>query len=222
MSEGDWPSGIDAPTLLRWLRASPAASERKLRLFACACWRRIRREGLWARLHRVVETAERYADGLAGTKELLDAKSVAWGIAHPVLRLVTPMGVSRPHISDVFLAAYAAEETPAVLAQHVEEAAAWEGLREVAPAVLRDLFGPRPFRPPPGAPSPDGTVERLARAAYEERLLPSGQLDRTRLAVLADALEEAGCTDADLLGHLRGEGAHVRGCWALDLLLAKE
>ena len=42
-----------------------------------------------------------------------------------------------------------------------------------------------------------------------------------RLAVLSDALEEAGCTDADFLFHLRSEGPHVRGCWALDLLLGK-
>jgi hypothetical protein len=39
---------------------------------------------------------------------------------------------------------------------------------------------------------------------------------------LADALEDAGCTDADILSHLRSPGPHVRGCWALDLLLGKE
>jgi hypothetical protein len=38
--------------------------------------------------------------------------------------------------------------------------------------------------------------------------------------VLADALEEAGCTDRTLLEHCRG-GLHVRGCWAVDLLLGK-
>jgi hypothetical protein len=43
-----------------------------------------------------------------------------------------------------------------------------------------------------------------------------------RLPVLADALEEAGCTDADILSHLRGPGPHVRGCWVVDLLLGKE
>jgi hypothetical protein len=42
------------------------------------------------------------------------------------------------------------------------------------------------------------------------------------LAVLADALEEAGCADAGLLGHLRSRGPHVRGCWALDLILGRE
>jgi hypothetical protein len=66
------------------------------------------------------------------------------------------------------------------------------------------------------------TVADLAAAAYEERSLPSGQLDPARLAVLADALEEAGCTNAEILGHLRSAGPHVRGCWCVDLVLAKE
>ena len=42
-----------------------------------------------------------------------------------------------------------------------------------------------------------------------------------RLAVLSDALEEAGCAEARLLDHLRGPSPHVRGCWAVDLLLGK-
>jgi hypothetical protein len=50
----------------------------------------------------------------------------------------------------------------------------------------------------------------------------AGRLDPTRLAVLADALEEAGCADAELLGHLRGPGLHVRGCWAVDSLLGRQ
>ena len=58
----------------------------------------------------------------------------------------------------------------------------------------------------------------LAQAAYEERHSSSGELDMGRLTILADALEEAGCTNADLLGHLRGPGPHVRGCFAVDLL----
>jgi hypothetical protein len=49
---------------------------------------------------------------------------------------------------------------------------------------------------------------------YEERAFD-------RLPILADALEEAGCAEADLLAHLRGPAPHVRGCWALDLLLGK-
>jgi hypothetical protein len=57
-------------------------------------------------------------------------------------------------------------------------------------------------------------VAKLAQAIYEER-------DLQRLAVLADALEDAGCDSAEVLGHLRSEGPHVRGCWALDLVLGK-
>ena len=49
----------------------------------------------------------------------------------------------------------------------------------------------------------------------------TGTLDDARLAVLADAVEEAGCPEEELLAHLRSPGAHVRGCWAVDLLLSR-
>ena len=65
------------------------------------------------------------------------------------------------------------------------------------------------------------TILSLAQAAYDQRRLPSGELDPARLAILSDALEEAGCADANLLSHLRSPGPHVRGCWALDLLLGR-
>jgi hypothetical protein len=92
--------------------------------------------------------------------------------------------------------------------------------------VLRDIVG-HPFRPalaidPACLAWNGGTVRTLAGEAYENRSLPSGHLDPTRLALLSDALEDAGCTDADLLAHLRSPGPHVRGCWALDLVLGKE
>ncbi len=87
--------------------------------------------------------------------------------------------------------------------------------------AAREVFG-NPFRPVAFSPAWLTTqVVALARAAYDHRGLPSGRLDPARLAVLADALEEASCADGDLLGHLRGPGPHIRGCWALDLLLGK-
>jgi hypothetical protein len=70
--------------------------------------------------------------------------------------------------------------------------------------------------------SGSGIILRLAQAAYECRQLPVGTLDNARLAVLADALEEAGCACPQVLGHLRGQGPHIRGCFALDLLLSKD
>jgi hypothetical protein len=91
--------------------------------------------------------------------------------------------------------------------------------------LLHDLFG-NPFRPAALDPSwltwHSGTIPQLAQAIYEDRHLPDGHLDPHRLAVLADALEDAGCSDQDILGHLRGPGPHTRGCWAVDLLLGKE
>lgn len=43
--------------------------------------------------------------------------------------------------------------------------------------------------------------------------------DYSRMPMLADALEEAGCTDSNVVGHLRTGRGHVRGCWVLDGLL---
>jgi hypothetical protein len=88
--------------------------------------------------------------------------------------------------------------------------------------LLRDIDG-NPFRTVTVDPSLlTPTVLNLARAAYDDRLLPGGELDNARLAVLADALEEAGCSDGEVLGHLRGPGPHVRGCWVVDLISGRE
>jgi hypothetical protein len=95
----------------------------------------------------------------------------------------------------------------------------WPG-RWLSDCVFGDLFSEVRIEPAWLAAN-DGVAPRLAQAAYDERLLPSGHLEPARLAVLADALEDAGCNDVQLLGHLRGPGPHVRGCWATDLLLAK-
>ena len=81
--------------------------------------------------------------------------------------------------------------------------------------LFRDIFG-NPFRPVTAAPrwlTP--TAVALARSIYESRTFD-------RMPILADALEDAWCDDADLLAHCRGDGPHVRGCWAVDLVLGKE
>src|SRR5205807_9968252 len=80
--------------------------------------------------------------------------------------------------------------------------------------LLRCVIG-NPFRPASVAPAwRTPSVMALACAAYEDRRFED-------LPLLADALEEAGCTDAAILAHCRGPGPHVRGCWALDLILSK-
>jgi hypothetical protein len=98
--------------------------------------------------------------------------------------------------------------------------AAWSH-RQLQTGFLRDIFG-NPFQPVPfnlAWRTPD--IVSLAHAAYDERILPSGELDHQRLAVLADALLDAGCTSVDVLDHLRGPGPHVRGCWLVDAILDK-
>jgi hypothetical protein len=83
--------------------------------------------------------------------------------------------------------------------------------------LLRCIFG-NPFRPSCIDPAclawHDGTVRRIAEAIYDDHAF--GQLP-----ILADALEEAGCTEADVLNHCRQPGEHARGCWVVDLLLGK-
>ena len=80
--------------------------------------------------------------------------------------------------------------------------------------LLRCVLGYH-FRPMPVDPrwltSP---VLILAQQMYDAR-------DFAPLPILADALEEAGCDDADVLAHCRGSGPHVRGCWVVDLILGK-
>jgi hypothetical protein len=96
------------------------------------------------------------------------------------------------------------------------------GLRSGQATILRDIFG-NPFRP--ATLSPDwrtSTVSSLAQSIYDDRVMPSGLFDNQRLAVLADALEDAGCDKSEILGHLRSGGDHVRGCWVVDLVLGKE
>jgi hypothetical protein len=89
-------------------------------------------------------------------------------------------------------------------------------------SFLRDLFGTF-FAPHHLSPAwLISEICPLAQGAYNVRLLPSGHLDPTRLAILADALEEAGCSEQTILAHLRSPGPHVRGCWVVDLILTKE
>jgi hypothetical protein len=84
--------------------------------------------------------------------------------------------------------------------------------------VIRDIFG-NPFQPSPKISERvlawgDGVVPALARGIYEDRAFD-------RLPILADALQDAGCDNEAILAHLHSPGPHVRGCWAVDLILGK-
>jgi len=227
MTEQEWLACTDPREMLEALRASGKASDRKLRLFACACCRLVWGSLIDQRSRGAVEVAERFADGLAGPGEMDAARPAAEaafaGAEAFYQETVTTYGhydrEDECEAAEVAIASVARPVWPAVHALR-----GWVSfLRERKPRLLRDIFGPIPFRlvsTSPGWQTPQ--VVALAQAAYDERELPAGTLDTTWLAVLADALEEAGCVQADILGHLRGPGPHVRGCWAVDLLLGKE
>jgi len=99
----------------------------------------------------------------------------------------------------------------------------WPGVKtelagEELPASWRplfdDIFGDA-FRPVTfEAMWRTDTVVSLAGQMYESR-------DFSAMPILANALQDAGCDNEDVLGHCRGPGPHVRGCWVVDLLLGK-
>jgi hypothetical protein len=95
----------------------------------------------------------------------------------------------------------------------------WARERRQQADFLRDIFGPCPNRPVAIDPGwltwNDATVVKLAQAIYSDRAFE-------QMPILADALEEAGCTNEDMLKHCRSDGEHVRGCWVVDRILGKE
>ena len=220
MTEAEW-LGRDKPAnMLTFLREEMAGREdarRKIRLWAAACCRQVWHRFTKPKSRKLVEASERYADGEADFRDLKaawDANGYAVGPEAKGVRLAR--SASHRDIWQGALESWAALKAPAVPG-NPEPA-----LGERAQAGLfREVFG-NPFRRVVIAPAWRApTVAALARGAYDERRLPSGELGLDRLAVLADALEEAACDQADLLNHLRGLGPHVRGCWALDLLLCR-
>jgi hypothetical protein len=192
------------------------ASDRQLRLFACAYCRAVR-DGLHLLPGTAVAVAERYADGLAGDDDLASERKGA-PFPNEYAEWVVGTSAYDGAWQGVYWLANARDlmkSDPDAIRHFPIPVDTIVG-RSVL--LLRDIFGPQPFRRISIAPKVlawnDGAVGRIADGIYQDRtfeLLPK----------LADALEDAGCSDAELLGHLRSPGPHVRGCWAVDLVLGK-
>jgi hypothetical protein len=233
MTEHEWQTSDDAKRMLYLLSGEELHEDghilplcgkrlvfrpltrRKSMLFACACCRLIWPLLVDDRSRNAVIVAEHFADGEASDEELQQADSLA---RNAWLDLAS---------SDLSSAAYLAWGRQA---HH----AVRDGPRLIPTTtlanLLRDVVG-NPFRPlPPRSRKragnwgkqleswvawSAGTIPALAHTIYDDchfDLLP----------VLADALEEAGCLDPDILAHCHQLGQHVRGCWVVDLLLGKE
>src|SRR5262245_51823682 len=212
-----WPTTNDLAWLLRAAGRRP--SPREWRLLCCACFRALYGDRVKdARTAAAVAAAERYAEGEATKQELTAARRQARRAGEPspfVKRATWWTTYGRPRAA---LARLIRAEYPAAWVTRWDQVpprprgplSASEEARLCA--LVRDVFT-NPFRPEPALPR-GGEIDRLARAAYDE---PAAD----RLAVLADALEDAGCSDLAVLSHCRADAVHVRGCWVLDLLLGK-
>ena len=201
MDETTWLNCNDPDPMLEYLRSK--ASDRQLRLFACACARAI-----WdlledERARQAVEAGERYADGLTTEKELAVAEKRAWEAVD-----ACPSEANYSARLTVEISTYDAAVDGA-------RAASLEGGQlKTQCGLLREIFG-NPFHPVTPDPS-WGTPEviALARVIYEERAFG-------RMRELADALQKARCPDPDILAHCGQESDHVRGCWVVDLILGE-
>jgi hypothetical protein len=212
VTEEQWLRAGDLQSMTTYLRRDCHA--RKLRLFACACCRTAwdlltDRRARWA-----VEVAERLSDGEEddeGRRMARYGAQIARGEA-PNSRAVRA----------AIRAAYEATNPDAGIAASYScgylAPGGGEGedvQQNIYRCLLRDIFG-NPFRPVTLDPRwQTETVVALATGIYAERAFD-------RMPILADALEEAGCDNRDVLDHCRGNGPHVRGCWVVDLLLGKE
>jgi hypothetical protein len=228
MTEQEWLHEQRWPQKMAWaLRntsfARTKTGKRKLRLFACACCRLVWELLSDTRLQQAVEVAERFAEAQAGKQELATVHARAQKVRKGMM---PPDAADARAICAVNMAASAAH--PQAISAALETTAHQPPLAGYSPEgkqgeqllcdLLRCVVG-NPFRPlSPKRAWLTPTVTGLARAAYDERQLPSGELDLHRLAVLADALEEAG-TPGELVAHLRGPGPHCRGCHVVDLCL---
>jgi hypothetical protein len=209
MTEAEWMVSNDWPAMLRALPSIDGS--RKLRLW-CVAWARLILSGAESRdpfseagkksiasYTREVDAAEAFADGQLTRRELHSAKASSGG-PHNIFHFAS--GLSR----------LAPERITPLLRQWVHEFPVPSD-KQLA-ALIRDIFG-NPLRPFTFDSSwLTSTVLTLAQQMYNTR-------DFSALPILADAVQDAGCENEDILNHCRQPGDHVRGCWCMDLLLGK-
>jgi hypothetical protein len=235
MTEEEWLACTDPTPMLDFLRGK--VSDRKLRLFACACCRRVWHLLTDERSRCLVKTVEQFADGLATIFDVSNASDI-----HE--NAVSTYDFKAPWFAAMYATSPShCQQSASETAQAAGCATWWESIPQDDPIIgvldssgrdteaegqcllLREIFG-NPFRFSPPLPHTvltwnDAIVPRIAQGIYDDRRMPEGTLDTARLAILHDALLDAGSADEDLLTHLRSAGPHVRGCWAVDLITAK-
>jgi hypothetical protein len=216
-------------------------SERRLRLIACAIWRFARDEYGEDISDESIAAAERYSEGKSLDPALLvqrTGREAAFAALHHARTRTETIRRQQlaTTLNDRLMPAlqrasdFAARGGPAAVkracktvARHYRESDEKETRRLAAQDrsalcdILRDILG-NPYRLVSIKPDWLDANRRLARAIAED-IDETGQFDD--LPVLADALEEGGCTDERILSHAR-QPRHYRGCWLIDSILSKE
>jgi len=222
MTEAEWLECGDPDETL--FQLANRVNDRKLRCFVSACCRRIWYLFTNKVARKAVEALEQYADGLTTREELERCHKAVNALYEGALKgrykfrtslnvfaVATFASIGEFDFKDVL-------EVAAQTRYAVMDGGDVEVERAAQAALLRDICA-NPYRSLPKLEGrwliwTSGTIGKLACAIYDERAFD-------QLPILADALEEAGCTNADILNHCRQPGEHVRGCWVIDLLLGK-
>jgi hypothetical protein len=220
MTEAEWKTCTNPTAMLEFLRTKGESPDRKLPLLVRQCSTILREhthssggQGLGHLLSSFYDCLDRLLDAeLDLGLTVVAIPEPDWTI--PENRWSSVIG----RIEEVIAFSHPAGQGGQEMACQAD------GLRGAFSNFVRDIFHPFPSHPmsPQWLAWNDGCVRKIAQAVYEDRILPDGTLDNSLLAVLADALEEAGCIDTQILGHLRGPGPHIRGCFVVDAILGKE
>jgi hypothetical protein len=234
MMEAEWLACTDPQEMLEFLGVK--ASDRKVRLFSVGCCRRVWHFIGEPDCRRAVELAEQFAEGNATAEDLVAACDEAYfagvsvrgtAYAEEAAYAAYQAATAKPDLSAIMrasanAAAYfagfqknLAVGPPADVAEYQE---VMQSEKLVHVRLVHCIFG-NPFRTVTNNPEwlswNDGTIPKLAHSIYEERAFE-------RLPILADALEEAGCDDPEILAHCRQPGVHARGCWLVDFLMGND
>jgi len=230
MTESEWLTSTRLKSLTDYLLREKVVSQRKLRLYAIACCRRVEHLFSHPEVRKALDAAERFAEGAIKPGTLNTWRKRVWEArgadfqptASAANRAAEAVVLACQTTSGYLQAAPMANEALAFAADAEKDTPAWkaahEQTRQTIFALLRDVVG-NPFRPlptfdPAWLIANGGLPGRIATGIYEERRFDE-------LPILADVLDDAGCTATALQDHLRAPGPHDRGCWALDVILGK-
>jgi hypothetical protein len=194
------------------------ASDRKLRLFAVACCRINEHLLPNNNLRDSIGVIEDYADGLANNKDLQKVYTYADRLTSSLKDFLAVFSTRSVAVAASMTSnfAFQARELSDMLYSQTkpwQHPTAWD----LHIPLLHEIFG-NPFQTAQTRfklKSESRTVVKLAKKLYDKK-------EFEQMPLLAEALEKAGCSDHDLVSHCRAKVVHVRGCWALDLILGKE